>query len=93
LFSFLSLTIQFTLQSTRMLFHFIIEFKSTNQKSVWLPLLLPWKVWIGLLFIMGTGKWSFAYVIPLLIANFIVMAYIATNHRLTPIVPVKDPLA
>ena len=42
---------------------------------------------------MGPGKWLFAYVIPLLIANFIVMAYIATNHRLNPIVPVNDPLA
>ena len=50
-------------------------------------------VWISLLFIMGPGKWLFAYVIPLLIANFIVMAYIATNHRLNPIVPVNDPLA
>ena len=91
-FSFLSLTIQFTLHSTRMFFHFIKEFKSSNQKSVWLQLLLPWTVWISLLFIMG-GKWLFAYVIPLLIANFIVMAYIATNHRLNPIVPVNDPLA
>ncbi|TKH25061.1 acyl-CoA desaturase [Bacillus wiedmannii] len=92
-FSFLSLTIQFTLHSTRMFFHFIKEFKSSNQKSVWLQLLLPWTVWISLLFIMGPGKWLFAYVIPLLIANFIVMAYIATNHRLNPIVPVNDPLA
>ena len=54
---------------------------------------MPWTVWISLLFIMGPGKWLFAYVIPLLIANFIVMAYIATNHRLNPIVPVNDPLA
>ena len=30
-FSFLSLTIQFTLHSTRMFFHFIKEFKSSNQ--------------------------------------------------------------
>ncbi|MDR4442529.1 acyl-CoA desaturase, partial [Bacillus cereus] len=70
-FSFLSLMIKFTLHSTRMFFHFIKEFKSSNQKSVWLQLRLPWTVWISLLFIMGPGKWLFSYVIPLLIFKFI----------------------
>lgn len=92
-FSFLSLTIQFTLHSSRMFFRFIKEFKSSSRPSVWFQLLLPWTVWISLLFIMGPEKWFFAYVIPLLIANFIVMAYISTNHRLNPVTPVNDPLA
>jgi fatty acid desaturase len=60
---------------------------------VWLQLLLPWAGWISLLFIMGPAKWFFAYLLPLLIANFIVMAYIATNHRLNPLTDVNDPLA
>jgi fatty acid desaturase len=31
--------------------------------------------------------------IPLLIANVIIMAYISTNHRLNPLLPINDPLA
>lgn len=90
-FSFL--TIEFTLHSTRMFVHFIKQFKPEAKPSVWLQLFLPWTTWISLLFVMGPGKWFFAFLLPLLIGNFIVMAYISTNHRLNPLVPVNDPLA
>jgi fatty acid desaturase len=91
--SFACLPVTFTLHSMRMFKRFLKEFQPKSQPSVWLQLLLPWATWIGLLFWMGPVKWLFAYLIPLLIANVIVMAYISTNHRLNPLVPVNDPLA
>lgn len=87
------LTVMFSLHSTRMFKRFITEFKSEKRLSVWMQLLFPWATWIGLLLLIGPLKWTFAFLIPLLIGNFIVMAYIATNHRLNPLVPVNDPLA
>lgn len=91
--SFLSLTLTFTLHSAKMFMNFIKDFKPSNRPVVWAQFLLPWVTWIGLLFLIGFEKWLFVYFIPLLIANFIVMAYISTNHRLNPIVEVNDPLA
>ncbi|MFD3448112.1 fatty acid desaturase family protein [Microbacteriaceae bacterium 4G12] len=92
-FSFVSLTISFSLHSFNMFKRFLKEFNPKKRPAVWVQFFLPWFVWISLLFIMGPEKWIFAYLIPLLIANFIVMAYISTNHRLNPLVPVNDPLA
>ncbi len=92
-FAFASLSIQFTAHSLKMLVIYIKEFKPKKQPEVLLQTVVPWASWIGLLFIMGFEKWIFAFFIPLLIANFIVMAYISTNHRLNPLVPVNDPLA
>lgn len=89
----LFLFINFNTHSTRMFIRFIKEFKPGNRRSVWFQFLLPWVSWIGLLFIIGPVKWSFVYLIPALIANFIVSSYIATNHNLNPQTDTNDPLA
>lgn len=91
--SFASLTFQFTMHSIKCFFMYIKEFQPKKQPKVVLQAIIPWVTWIGLLFIMGFQNWFFAFLLPLLIANFIVMAYISTNHRLNPLVPVNDPLA
>lgn len=90
--SFLSLSFTFSMHTMRMFFMYINEFKS-KKLVVWLEMLIPWAVWFGLLFYVGFNNWIFMYLIPLLIGNFIVMAYISTNHRLNPLVPINDPLA
>ncbi|MBM7648281.1 fatty acid desaturase [Bacillus ectoiniformans] len=87
------LAITFTFHSSRMFARFISEFKPEKRAAVWMQLIIPWTVWIGLLVWIGPVKWIFAFLIPLLIGNFIVMAYISTNHRLNPLTPVNDPLA
>lgn len=92
-FSFASLTIQFSAHSTKMFFEYVKDLNPKKQPEAWLQILLPWAMWFTLLFVMGFEKWFFAFLLPLLIANFIVMAYISTNHRLNPLVPVNDPLA
>ena len=42
-----------------------------------------------------TGPWAFlfVYVVPLLVANAVIMSYIATNHFLNPLTDINDPLA
>ncbi|NGP44660.1 acyl-CoA desaturase [Bacillaceae bacterium SIJ1] len=90
--AFASLAITFSFHSTKMFIKYIKSFKREEQKSVWMQFILPWAAWIGLLFALGFEKWLYIYLIPLLIANFIVMAYISTNHRLNPLGDVNDPL-
>lgn len=91
--NFVALSISFTLHSTNMFTMYIKEFQPKNRPKVWFQMVLPWATWISLLFIMGISNWFFAYLLPLFIANFIVMAYISTNHRLNPLGEVNDPLA
>ncbi|WP_018924426.1 fatty acid desaturase family protein [Salsuginibacillus kocurii] len=92
-FSFLSLSVQFTAHSLKMFVMYLKEFKPRKQPAVFFQAAAPWISWIGLLFIIGFQNWFFVYLLPLFIANFIVMAYISTNHRLNPLVEVNDPLA
>jgi fatty acid desaturase len=49
-------------------------------------------VWLVLALAIGAVPFFFAYVLPLVVANAIVMAFIVTNHSLSPRVTVDDPL-
>src|SRR5262245_37454823 len=49
--------------------------------------------WVGVLALVGPWSFLFIYLLPLLVANAIVMSYIATNHFLNPLTDVNDPLA
>lgn len=49
--------------------------------------------WIGVFALVGPWNFLFVYVVPVLIANALVMSYIATNHFLNPLTEVNDPLA
>jgi fatty acid desaturase len=49
--------------------------------------------WVGVLAVVGPHAFVFIYVLPLLVANALVMSYIATNHFLNPLTEVNDPLA
>ncbi|HXQ21163.1 MAG TPA: acyl-CoA desaturase [Candidatus Acidoferrales bacterium] len=49
--------------------------------------------WIAVLLLVGPHAFLFIYVLPLLVANALVMSYIATNHFLNPLTEVNDPLA
>ena len=50
-------------------------------------------VWGTLAFFLGAQAFLFAYVIPLMIGNAMVMGHILTNHGLSPLTEVNDPLA
>ncbi|HEY1817765.1 MAG TPA: fatty acid desaturase [Kofleriaceae bacterium] len=49
-------------------------------------------VWATLALAIGLVPFVFAYVVPLLVANACVMAFIVTNHSLSPRVELDDPL-
>jgi fatty acid desaturase len=87
------LPLTFSIHSTNMFVKYIKDFKPSIRPIVIVQLILPWVFWLGLLAWMGFANWFFAFFIPLMIGNAIVMAYIATNHRLNPLVDVNDPLA
>lgn len=50
-------------------------------------------LWLTLLVTLGAHVFCFVYVLPALFANACVMAYILTNHALSPHTSVNDPLA
>jgi fatty acid desaturase len=54
--------------------------------------LLGVAVWGSLAVWLGPIGFLFAFVLPLLFANTLVMAYILTNHNLNPLNDVNDPL-
>lgn len=49
-------------------------------------------VWAALAVLVGMVPFLFVFVLPLLVANAIVMAFILTNHSLSPLTEVNDPL-
>ncbi|MDB4897295.1 MAG: fatty acid desaturase family protein [Firmicutes bacterium] len=92
-FNFASFSLFFSIHSSLMFKRYIGEFKPRDRAMVWMQLLVPWAIWLSLLALIGPGKWLFAYVIPVMIANALVIGYISTNHQLNPLTPVNDPLA
>ncbi len=48
--------------------------------------------WAGVAVLVGPVAFLFVFVLPLLVANVWVMAFILTNHSLSPRVAVNDPL-
>jgi fatty acid desaturase len=49
-------------------------------------------VWATVAILVGFVPFLFAFVLPLLVANVIVMSFILTNHALSPRVEINDPL-
>jgi fatty acid desaturase len=49
--------------------------------------------WATVLAFVGPWSFLFVYVVPLVVANAMVMSYIATNHFLNALTTVNDPLA
>ena len=54
--------------------------------------LAGWAVWAAVLWLLGPLRFVFAFVLPLIIGNAIVISYILTNHSLSPLTEVNDPL-
>jgi fatty acid desaturase len=49
-------------------------------------------VWATVGWLLGPARFVFAFAIPLMIGNAIVIGYILTNHSLSPLTDVNDPL-
>lgn len=90
-----SLLIGFTVQSL----HMLVGARRRNLLSAREHLLaigetaLGVAIWVSVASLIGPLAFLFAFALPLLVANTIVMSFILTNHSLSPHTEVNDPLA
>ena len=90
----LSLVLGFTVQSAHQLF--VAEkrgFLSKREHRLAIAeTLLGIAVWTTVAALVGVVPFLFVFVLPHVIANIIVMSFILTNHGLSPLVAINDPL-
>jgi fatty acid desaturase len=94
-FGFLTLLFGFTGQSSQMLFVWSPSTDSLDgaeRRRMWIEAMAGWAFWITVAWLIGPLAFLFAFVLPLLVANTIVISYILTNHSLSPMNDVNDPL-
>jgi len=92
---FIGLLIGFSTQSFSVLFLMDRQRKYLSTKAFALAIaetLAGLAVWATLAAFLGAWAFLWAYVVPMLIANAIVMAYIMSNHSLNPLTEINDPL-
>lgn len=94
LMGFLSLLVGFTGQSQQMLWSsrkrgFLS--KSLHRRALF-ETFLGLAFWTGVAVLVGFPAFVFVYLLPLVVANTIVMAFIMTNHNLSPLTAINDPL-
>ncbi len=91
----LSLVLGFTVQSAHQLFAATSSgFLTARQRRMAIAeTVLGMMFWATIAVVVGFVPFLFIYVMPLLIANVVVMSFILTNHNLSPRVSVNDPLA
>jgi fatty acid desaturase len=49
-------------------------------------------IWVSLGLAIGPRAFLYAFALPLVMANVVVISYILTNHSLSPLTEVNDPL-
>lgn len=64
-----------------------------SHRRAWIETLLGLAVWAIVLGLVGPVTFLFTFIVPLIVANSIVMAFIFTNHGLSPVTATNDPLA
>jgi fatty acid desaturase len=86
--------IGFSVQSAHMLFAARAQgFLSAKERAYAIAeTLLGVALWTALAIATGGLVFLFAFVLPLLVANAIVMGFILTNHSLSPLTDINDPL-
>lgn len=91
---FVSLILGFTLQHAQVLVNASRE-GTLRRKQHLIAIaetLVGVAFWAAVAALIGPRAFLFAYVLPLMIGNLVVMAYIMTNHNLSPLNEVNDPL-
>ncbi|MEO8702925.1 MAG: fatty acid desaturase [Kofleriaceae bacterium] len=90
----LSLVLGFTVQSAHQLIRSTtVGFLTRDKRRLAIvETLLGVVVWGTVAALVGFVPFLFVYVMPLVIANMIIMSFILTNHGLNPRVSVNDPL-
>lgn len=88
-----SLLFGFTGQCTQMLWKAQSCFLNKRQhRRAVLETLLGVAFWATVAILVGPLAFVFVYLLPLVVANTIVMMFIMTNHSLSPMTAINDPL-
>jgi len=88
----------FTYRMTQQQLRMVIVYLRSPRVGAWertvilSQLVLMAALWIGVSALLGTQVLIWGYLIPLLIANAMVISYIATNHFLNPLADESDVL-
>lgn len=85
-FSFHTFVAQFYLRSRNSVYD------RMNHRNVTIEVTLQILVWGAVYLWMGPSNWLWCFFVPLAIQNYFIMSYIATNHNLSPLTKVNDPL-
>lgn len=67
-------------------------FDGMNHRRASLELAGQIAIVIALAAIAGPANWLWIFIIPLAVQNYMLMSYISTNHNLSPLTTVNDPL-
>ena len=91
----LSLLFGYTVQSKQILFTARGRgwLSSGSLAVVIIETVVALALWVAVAWLIGPLAFLFAYVVPLIVGNVIVMGFILTNHGLSPVTPINDPLA
>ena len=91
----LTLLLGFTGQSTQMLWRWSRASGVMSPRERRLAIAesaAGWAVWAAILWLLGPARFVFAFVLPLVVGNLVVISYILTNHSLSPMTAINDPL-
>ncbi len=94
LISLLSLAVGFTGQSQQMLWgaqRLNILSPGLHRRAI-LEFAMGVALWATVAYFVGLVPFLFIYVLPFVVANMIVMSFIMTNHNLSPLTDINDPL-
>lgn len=94
LISLLSLAVGFTGQSQQMLWgaqRLNILSPGLHRRAI-LEFVLGVALWATVAYFVGLVPFLFIYALPFVVANVIVMSFIMTNHNLSPLTDINDPL-
>ena len=89
---FVSFAFWFSLHSLLILRTLRGRLPARERRLIVLQTAAPYLLWLALLIWVGPGPFALLYVLPVLVGNFVVIAYIATNHGLNPMTETNDPL-
>jgi len=67
-------------------------FDTMNHTRATLELAFQLVLAAAFLYYIGPSNWLWAFVIPIMVQNYWLMSYISTNHNLSPLTNVNDPL-
>jgi fatty acid desaturase len=91
----LTLCLGFTGQSTQMLWRWARTAPALTPRERRLAIMesaAGWAVWAAVLWLLGPALFVFGFLVPLIVGNMVVISYILTNHSLSPMTAINDPL-